>query len=87
LARVQENEHVYVNQFGVVENSPVATHSKYDEVAPKQMKGLTSSSKPNAPRLLPMPPEADVEIGALDGSGIILSLILSKNDMTGESLE
>jgi hypothetical protein len=34
-----------------------------------------------------MPPEADVEIGALDGSGISLSLILSKNDMTGESIE
>jgi hypothetical protein len=34
-----------------------------------------------------MPPEADVEIGALDASGISLSLILSKNDMAGESVE
>ena len=33
-----------------------------------------------------MPPEADVEICALDGSGIILSFILSKNDMMGESV-
>ena len=32
-----------------------------------------------------MPPEAVVEIGALDGSGISLSLILPKNDMAGES--
>jgi hypothetical protein len=34
-----------------------------------------------------MPPEADVEIGALDGLGTSLSLILSKNDMVGESVE
>lgn len=42
---------------------------------------LTSSSNPNAPRLLPMPPDADVDIGTLDGSGINFSLILLKNDM------
>jgi hypothetical protein len=42
-----------------------------------------SSSKPNVPRLLPMPLEADVENGAPDGSGVSLSLILSKNDMVG----
>lgn len=34
-----------------------------------------------------MPPEADVEIGTLDGSGINLSLILSKNDMFGDGVE
>jgi hypothetical protein len=48
---------------------------------------LTSSSNPNVPRLLPMPPEADVEICALDDSGMILSFILSKNDMMSESIE
>lgn len=48
---------------------------------------LTSSSKPNAPRLLPMPPDADVDMGTLDDSGISLSLILSKNDMMGDGFE
>jgi len=33
-----------------------------------------------------MPPEAVVEIGALDGSGMNLSFILPKNDMVGESV-
>jgi hypothetical protein len=47
---------------------------------------LTSSSKPNAPRLLPMPPDADVGIGTLDGSGINFSLILLKKDMIGDGL-
>jgi len=42
---------------------------------------LTSSSNPNVPRLLPMPPDVDEEIGALDEVGAILSLILSRNDM------
>lgn len=48
---------------------------------------IISSSNPNVPRLLPMPPEGDVEIGALDGSGMNLSFILSKNDMMDESVE
>jgi hypothetical protein len=47
----------------------------------------TSSSKPNVPRLLPMPPDADVGIGTADGSGISLSLIFSKNDMMGDGVE
>jgi hypothetical protein len=33
-----------------------------------------------------MPPEAVVEIGAFDGSGVNLSFILLKNDMVGESM-
>jgi hypothetical protein len=47
----------------------------------------TSSSKPNAPRLLPMPPDADAEMGTAEGSGISLSLIFSKNDMMGDGVE
>ena len=34
-----------------------------------------------------MPPDADVGMGAADGSGISLSLIFSKNDMMGEGVE
>lgn len=53
----------------------------------KEQMLLTSSSKPSVPRLLPMPPDADVGMGAADGSGISLSLIFSKNDMMGEGVE
>ncbi len=34
-----------------------------------------------------MPPDADVDMGTLDDSGISLSLILSKNDMMGDGFE
>jgi hypothetical protein len=34
-----------------------------------------------------MPPDADVDIGTLDGSGINFSLILLKNDMIGNGVE
>jgi hypothetical protein len=53
----------------------------------KEQKLLTSSSKPNAPRLLPMPPDADAGMGTADGSGISLSLIFSKNDIMGDGVE
>jgi hypothetical protein len=53
----------------------------------KERRLPTSSSKPNVPRLLPMPPDADVGMGTADGSGISLSLIFSKNDMMGDGVE
>lgn len=53
----------------------------------QEQKSLTSSSKPNAPRLLPMPPDADAGMGTADGSGISLSLSFSKNDMMGDGVE
>lgn len=53
----------------------------------KEQKLLTSSSKSNVPRLLPMPPDADAGRGTADGSGTSLSLIFSKNDMMGDGVE
>ena len=59
--------------------------AQQSQKTPKRDKVHTSSSKPSAPRLLPIPPDADVAIGTADCSGTILSLILSKNDMVGDS--
>ena len=83
------DEHGYVKRgVRVVKNK--ATRLRRDTTVvtrTKEQRLLTSSSKSNVPRLLPMPPEADAEMGTPEGSGISLSLIFSKNDMMGDGIE
>lgn len=89
MGKMSRDEHGYVKGgFRVVENK--ATRLRRDTTVVTRIKGrklLTSSSKPNAPRLLPMPPDADAGMGTADGSGISLSLIFSKNDIMGDGVE
>jgi hypothetical protein len=83
------DEHGYVKGgFRAVESK--ATRLRRDTTLvtrTKEQELLTSSSKSNAPRLLPMPPDADAGMGTADDSGISLSLIFSKNDMMGDEVE